>query len=137
MYICTIPYLTPTKLRESLLSFDWIVKVPEKKFPMIKYKDMDFSPFKENIKFTDYGLSTAMIATLPITYTPFSIIQSLTRKSMDYVIMNTNIQILDTVREVQAHCKCGNPMYYSLTKGEIIKECYSCRMRKLLSVIKK
>ena len=136
LYLCKIPFYTPNKLKDRLLSFDWKVKVAKKAFPSVKFVDEDFTPYKDNILFKESGLEVVMAVSLPIIYHPFSIISSITKKPLDYCYMNADVQILDTGKEIDASCKCGNHLYYSLTNNKIIKDCPRCRLRKILSVIK-
>jgi intein/homing endonuclease len=136
LYLCKVPFYTPAKLKERLLSYDWQVKVAKKAFPSVKFVDADFTPYKDQILFKENGLSVVIAMALPIIYNPFSVIASITKKPLDYCYMNADVQILDTGKEIDASCKCGEHLYYSWTNNKIIKECPRCRLRKILSVIK-
>lgn len=135
LYLCNIPFISSQKLQENLFTFDWNVNVATKAFPSVKFVKTDFLEFKDSVFFKPKGSGVVGALALPLKYSPFSVISAITKKNLDFCHLNSFMQIVDTVRLVDANCSCGKKIFYSYSKSNIIKLCPSCYLKRVLSTI--
>ena len=120
-------------LKEKIANTNWTVRIADKAMGTTLTTSNKYMPeLKDKMLSVPYKNGTLVYLVLPSYVSPYLLLSSVTKRSYRNCIQDCIYQITDLTTTVDANCKCGNPLTFSLFTHGYNKLCPVCMGRNLL-----
>lgn len=119
--------------KNKMANTDWNIKVAGKSLNTLMTFTTKYMPeLRDKILAIPYKAGALVYMSLPAYISPYLVMSTITKRSYRQCLQDCIFQMVDQTMKVDANCKCGNSLTFSLFKHDYNKMCPTCTGRLLL-----
>nr|DAY17825.1 MAG TPA: hypothetical protein [Caudoviricetes sp.] len=125
-----------SEIKDRLSLFDWDIYMAMKSRSLaMEFEKFHMPELKDKILFTPSGNKILIFMELPMDVNPYLVMSSILNKQFPQMMNDFRFDIYDHGMEIDASCKCGNSLTYSLIKSKTEHICPVCEGKKVLYLL--